>query len=253
MRKLRKANLQNADLTKYSGLVELEATEDGLIRYSTAIVRKFVKHLDLNVFGVVCDFGAGTGFLARIFRDSFGLTPICVELDPNLFKRLKEEFICVERLEQIDVKFDAIYTSNVLEHIEYDDKALVELRDKLVVGGRLGIYVPAHQFLYSDLDRQVGHFRRYSKSELLDKVLLAGFEVDYIRYDDFLGFFASSLLKLVGYSRRGLGSSRSLWVYDNAIYPISAVLDKVGFNRLLGKNIILICTKPSIGLETQGN
>lgn len=253
MRKLRNPNFQDTHVTVYSGLVELEATENGLIRYSTAIVRKLFKHLDISVSSVICDFGAGTGFLARIFKDSFGVTPICVELDSNLSQKLKEEFICVERLEQLEVTFDAIYTSNVLEHIEDDYAALVALRDKLVVGGRLGIYVPAHQFLYSDLDRQVGHFRRYSKPELLSKVLLAGFEVNYIRYDDFLGFFASSLLKLVGYSRRGLGSSGSLWVYDNAIYPISAVLDKVGFNRLLGKNIILVCSVPSIGLETQSN
>ena len=138
-----------------------------------------------------------------------------------------------------------------MEHIEKDDETLIALRNKLNLGGRLGIYVPAHQFLYSSMDRQVGHFRRYSKSELISKVEQAGLRITYVSYDDFLGFFASLFLKFAGYNRGGLGSRLSLQIYDTLIFPVSAILDRIGFNKLLGKNIIMICSLSSSGLQNQ--
>jgi predicted SAM-dependent methyltransferase len=58
-----------------------------------------------------------------------------------------------------------IYSSNVLEHIEDDSRALNEMFAKLQINGKLAIYVPAFMFLFSDLDIKAGHFRRYSKKE----------------------------------------------------------------------------------------
>ena len=65
---------------------------------------------------------------------------------------------------------DLIYTSNVLEHIDDDLAALKQLRATLSPGGRIAIYVPAMQVLYSDMDRSLGHYRRYGRQELLAKL-----------------------------------------------------------------------------------
>ena len=62
-------------------------------------------------------------------------------------------------------QYDFIYSSNVLEHIYDDVKSLKQLESKLTKNGTLVLYLPAFQILYSDLDRSVGHFRRYSKKE----------------------------------------------------------------------------------------
>jgi hypothetical protein len=108
-----------------------------------------------------------------------------------------------------------IYTSNVLEHIEDDVNALIKIRERMQQGGKIAIYVPALPILFSDLDRKVGHFRRYKKKELMHKAKMAGFEIDKCFYNDCIGVLASLSLRLFGYKNKsGLGSKESLFIYD---------------------------------------
>ena len=94
------------------------------------------------------------------------------------------------------------------------------------------------------MDELIGHVRRYSKKELLAKVENAGFQIKRVQYDDFLGFFASVVVKIIGYKNRAnLGSARSLILYDRCIYPVSRILDRLGFKYLIGKNLLVIAEK----------
>ena len=52
---------------------------------------------------------------------------------------------------------------DVLEHIENDKEFLSKLLNKLKKGARIYITVPAHNFLWSEIDRHGGHFRRHNK------------------------------------------------------------------------------------------
>ena len=63
--------------------------------------------------------------------------------------------------------------------------------------GYLIINVPAFSFLYSEFDKDVGHFRRYSKSDF--KKVLVGLDfkkVNYVYYDT-IGFLLSLLSKIL--------------------------------------------------------
>ncbi|TDJ72472.1 MAG: class I SAM-dependent methyltransferase [Planctomycetota bacterium] len=77
---------------------------------------------------------------------------------------------------------DTIITLDVLEHIEADLPALHRYRQILRPGGRLLIKVPAHMALYGTVDEQSLHYRRYSKGELREKLQIAGFEVERLKY-----------------------------------------------------------------------
>jgi hypothetical protein len=245
------ARIQNSESRAYTGTQELLDSEAGLIGYSTEIVRKLFSKMGLQKRiieknGDLLEFGAGTGFLAEIFQSRFQIKPDCVELDPKLAKViLQKDFRCYQFLNETPQKYAAIYTSNVLEHIENDSAILKELFDSIMPGGIIGIYVPAHPILYSIMDKEIGHVRRYTRSELKEKVNVAGFSIQSITYDEFLGFFASVVVKIVGYKNRAnLGSKNSLVFYDRIIYPISRVFDLLGFRYIVGKNLILIATKP---------
>ena len=72
---------------------------------------------------------------------------------------------------------DLVCCIDVLEHIEDDLFALEQMRDVLQPGGKLALLVPSHQFLFGEFDRAVGHFRRYSKQELVGKLTKVGFTV----------------------------------------------------------------------------
>ena len=82
---------------------------------------------------------------------------------------------------------DSIIYVNVLEHIPDDEAELRVVRETLKEGGRVFIFVPALRWLYGSFDRQVGHFRRYTKRELEEKCRRAGFRVLTSGYLDLPG------------------------------------------------------------------
>lgn len=69
----------------------------------------------------------------------------------------------------------AIGAFDVLEHIEEPGALLSEIYRVLKPGGILLVSVPAHQWLFSDFDKSIGHFRRYSKRLLSQSIEESGF------------------------------------------------------------------------------
>lgn len=74
-------------------------------------------------------------------------------------------------------KVDLVLLLFVLEHIENDILVLRKINSFLKIGGYLIISVPAHSKLYSYQDRLVGHYRRYDKEEILEKLSKSGFRI----------------------------------------------------------------------------
>lgn len=83
--------------------------------------------------------------------------------------------------------FNSIVCLNVLEHIRYDEKALDNMYSLLKSKGNLILIVPAHNLLYSKLDKNLGHYRRYNKDNLSKKLIKSGFEPVLVKYFNWLG------------------------------------------------------------------
>lgn len=83
--------------------------------------------------------------------------------------------------------FDTIVGSNILEHIEDDQKAVRDMYTLLRPGGRAVIIVPAHPVLYGTLDAGLAHYRRYTRGELNKKLCDAGFEIEELAYMNCVG------------------------------------------------------------------
>lgn len=81
-----------------------------------------------------------------------------------------------------DQTWESVGVFDVLEHIQDDGRFLKEIHRILKPAGRLFITVPAYEFLFSDFDREVGHFRRYTLTGLSNKLRAAGFEINYKSY-----------------------------------------------------------------------
>ncbi len=241
-------SFQSDESHDYSGIRELLDSETGLAGYNNDIVQVFLKKLKITQENVakfeILEFGAGTGVLAQIWRRKLGVNPICIEIDPQCLIRLNlQGFTTHASLDEIQKTVSIIYTSNVLEHIEDDLAALKQIREKLNVGGQLAIYVPALPILFSGLDESIGHFRRYRRKELIQKVRLAGFDVRECFFNDSMGVLGSLALRLFGYKNKlGLGSMKSLVFYDQFVYPISKLLDRIFFKHVVGKNLFLFAT-----------
>jgi SAM-dependent methyltransferase len=113
---------------------------------------------------------------------------------------------------------DAIVSVNVLEHIEQDQRELSTYSQLLKVrNGALCLFVPARQEIYAPLDKDFGHFRRYSKGELREKLLRAGFDIVRLNYFNFVGYFAWWFIFCV--LRNRTFKPASVRCFDKLIFP----------------------------------
>lgn len=79
-------------------------------------------------------------------------------------------------------KFDTIVSLNVLEHIKDDLAALKNMNKLLKKNGKMFLLVPAHQTLYSEFDKNLGHYRRYNLLGLEKKLKMSGFKKNNLYY-----------------------------------------------------------------------
>jgi 2-polyprenyl-3-methyl-5-hydroxy-6-metoxy-1,4-benzoquinol methylase len=177
----------------YEGLDELVASERNLRRY---LRRKSNLVLNLlegrTVFEVGCGIGSFTHFLSEKGYGIFAcdISAKCLEICkqraiPATFLQLD---ICDAKASMgLGNRFDSVIMITVLEHTKADDRALLNAARLLRNGGVLVVIAPAFKFLFSNLDRQLGHYRRYQKPELLKKIRMAGFQIEYARFWDMLG------------------------------------------------------------------
>ena len=91
--------------------------------------------------------------------------------------------------------FQIIIMLDVLEHIEDDLACLREVRRVLRSGGLMVLTVPAHQLFFSDWDRLLEHYRRYSKSRLRHILRMTGFQIKVLSYQNVLSFFPALILR----------------------------------------------------------
>ena len=190
----------------------------------------------------VLEFGAGKGEFINRFSDKKEYRTSIVEADVDYRNFLSSKHQSFASIEGISKKFHLIFLIDVLEHLEDDERFLKKFYEKLIPGGRLFIYVPARQELYSSFDKNIGHFRRYGKKELKEKVMKAGFKIVSCRYHEMIGYFASAFHKIV--IRKAVPGSISIRMYDRFLVPFSHMLEK-WINPPFGKSLYVCAEKGS--------
>jgi SAM-dependent methyltransferase len=228
--------------SNYTGTHLLASTEKTLANYNRWICRQFVSLYKKFDYESVLDFGAGIGSIALLFRRETGVIPLTLEIDPQQQATLLSRgFQPISALHELPTNIDFIYTSNVLEHIPDDVGALKELREHLADRGRIAIFVPVFESIWTALDDKVGHQRRYSKKMLTEHLEKAGFVVEHMRYCDSVGFVLAMLFKYIG-NKSGEPSERSLILFDRILWPVSLALDIVA-SGIFGKNMLAVARK----------
>lgn len=137
--------------------------------------------------GMFYDIGGGNGCVAKAIQDNGHSVTLIEPYEKganNAVTRGIETVIC-STIQNSGFPYNsipAIGIFDVLEHIQDDDIFLKELNDYLEIGGKLFITVPSYQFLWADIDKESGHYRRYTRSDLKNKLKKANFEVLYQTY-----------------------------------------------------------------------
>lgn len=219
-------------------------------------LRKIIKK---NIAGnVVLDAGCGTGHLTiDLLKEGYEVTAI--DSSPELIHLLRET-VKSENLRLpsfisdicnphglTEKKFDTIVCLDVIEHIEPDERVLNNFRDLLKNEGTLILSVPAVKKLYGERDKTVGHYRRYDKKDITDKVHKAGFEISDIHFWNFIGvipYFVSEKLfhKPLNEGIRYNDSGKCSKLINKVLnYWFSCIENRV--RPPIGLTLIVICTK----------
>ena len=206
---------------------------------------------------IVLDIGCGSGHLINTLEKksikTTGLEPI-KELVSIAKKRNPNSNITEGNVKEITSKitekFSTITIVDVLEHVQDDTKVIQDLYNRLEEGGYLIIVVPAFPFLFSIRDLSMGHFRRYTKNDLIQKVLKNNFKIKEIRYWNMLGFLPYLIFQrlLKNPEMTNLRTSNKKNILEKTIIFILYVWFKFienNFNFDFGLSLVCVAEKPT--------
>jgi SAM-dependent methyltransferase len=186
----------------------------------------------------VLEAGAGVGAnTALLQKPGKQRRWICMEPDLALIETLKAavpgETIVASTVDAFaeTAAFDTILYIDVLEHIADDGYEVRKAGELLAPGGKLIVLSPAYNVLFSEFDRAIGHFRRYSRASL------RALTPDGLRLIDLFCLDAAGLLLSLGNRvllREKQPTRGQIRFWDRAIVPISRAVDPLighGFGR----------------------
>jgi glycosyltransferase involved in cell wall biosynthesis len=214
-------------------------------RYSQWLAHAVRPHLGFRVL----ELGAGAANLTSLLipRDAY----VVADSNPVFLEYLRSYSFGKPYLRVVEIRpeiaqdfatvresFDTVVLANVLETLEDDASAVRNAATALEPGGRMVVVVPQGPDLFGELDRQLGHRRRYTR-EALDALLRgAGFAVE--RIDDFnrglVGPWRLSS-RLAGRARL----SRPELKLANTLVPVLEELD--GVTRGRGLSLVAVAVK----------
>lgn len=213
--------------------------------YHAWIVEMFRPYLGAHA----ADVGAGAGSVAELLvRHVRRLTAF--EPSGNMFPLLKTRFADNPAVECRNSalsaepgcadRFDSVLYVNVLEHIEDESGELESAAAALRPGGHLLVFVPALPFLYSKLDRTLGHVRRYRRRPLVELVQRSGFQVEKVNYVDCAGILPWYLVFVLMKRTMTRGE---VSLYDRLGIPVVRRVETL-VRPPLGKNLLVVARKP---------
>jgi glycosyltransferase involved in cell wall biosynthesis/precorrin-6B methylase 2 len=205
--------------------------------------------LEPHVSGDILEIGSGHGVLTERLANFGSVT--ATDPSSRAVEQLRSRFDGHPNVKVLEADaesapggrtFDTIVMVNVLEHISDELGALEAVRDALRSGGRLLVYVPAFNLLYSQFDRALGHHRRYRRKTLTLACKRAGLEVIDSKYVNSAGFVAWLVYA------RGLRQiptrGWSTKFYDRRIVPRLRRIED-GRGVPVGQSVLCVATRPT--------
>ena len=194
--------------------------------------------------------GSGVGVVSRYLVER-GTPVILSDHHPAYLEHLRARFggraqVAFQLLDLTQPPYaairpiDTIVCLNVLEHLEDDAAVLTGFHHLLPPGGRVILQVPNYPALYGSLDETYGHFRRYDRHTISERLTGAGFRVVALRNFNPLaipGWVVSA--KLLRTRRLNVGAARLF----NAVVPLARRLDFLA--RFAGLALLVCAERPA--------
>jgi SAM-dependent methyltransferase len=212
--------------------------------YRRALLRDFSSYLRGNVLEVGAGIGQITSGLLQV--PDIQLLSL-IEPDTAFCARLRAQFPQLGVHQgtiadfQSERNWNAILSVNVLEHIEADGKELANYHRLLrSERGALCLFVPARPELYAPIDKDFGHYRRYTRRDLQKKLEEAGFAIAELRYYNLAGYFAW-WLNFCLLKKRNFDAD-AVRLFDRAIFPTVHFLESRICSPPIGQSLLAVAT-----------
>ena len=191
----------------------------------------------------ILDFGAGYGLITEKFKKK-GYKISAVEINKTALEKLNDKNIdSYNLIEKVPKSINCIISLNVLEHIEDDDKYIKKFYNHLPQDGKLILYLPSSNLIWTELDDMVNHKRRYSKSGIVELLNSNSFEIEKIFFVDFIGWIVLFFLKMFRVKLNF--DKRKIKFYDKFIFRTFKFTDYF-FKNIIGKNLFIVASKKKI-------
>jgi SAM-dependent methyltransferase len=210
--------------------------------YRRVLLAEFAPFL----LGRVLEVGAGIGQITDLLVRMPGIThALAVEPAPSFCARHRALFPAHDVLQGTanDVPpgsvWNAILSVNVLEHIGEDTAELTRyahlLREQR---GALCLFVPARPEIYAPIDKDFGHFRRYTRPALRRRLEQAGFEILRLHYFNSVGYFAWWLNFCL--LKKRVFEPAKVRLYDRIIFPLVHSLEVRVMRPPFGQSLMAV-------------
>jgi hypothetical protein len=212
------------------------------VNYPKALIKEFGPWLN----GEVIEIGAGIGQMTGHLLDLPQISRlVSIEPDPVFAGHFRHAYPGAEFIEgtieqaPAGAPWDGILSINVLEHIQADEAELATYANFLSARqGVLCLFVPARPEIYGPIDKDFGHFRRYTRAELRRKLGAAGFTVERLTYFNLVGYFAWWLnFRLLKKRRFEVAKVRA---FDRLIFPLVHRIESSFIRPPFGQSLLAI-------------
>ncbi len=212
------------------------------VNYPKALIKEFGPSLHGEVIEIGAGIGQMTGLLLELPQIS---RLVSIEPDPVFAGHFRAAYPGAEFIEgtieqaPADARWDGILSINVLEHIQADEAELAAYANFLSARqGVLCLFVPARPEIYGPIDKDFGHFRRYTRPELRRKLAAAGFTIERLTYFNLVGYFAWWLnFRLLKKRRFEVAKVRA---FDRLIFPLVHRIESTFIRPPFGQSLLAI-------------
>jgi len=192
---------------------------------------------------LIWEIGAGSGSVA-IPISKEGISVIATEPYYSGVQNIAKSKVTVfhASLKDLNIPNDSINAVgifDVLEHIENPRDFLHQIWNFLASNGYIFVTVPAHQWLFSDFDTSIGHFRRYSLANLDKELLESGFQKVERRYFFSLLVLPAFILRRIPYlfgRRRSFEGKKGTRLSSNRLFRPTNAINEILKKLLLAES-----------------
>ena len=200
------------------------------------VLEFFLEKVDSKQF--IVDIGSGDAFVAdRLSKRFAGSAIAAVDTNYNekdITQTKPGNLVFLKKVDKIDPSqhIDLILLMDVLEHIEYPDQLLNELRSLPNVSSstKFFITVPAFQSLFNEHDVFLKHFKRYNRKQVNQLLSACGFEIEKSGY-----FFFTLLMPRSFHKIFGLHQKIGLHNWDKSVSITSIITNLLWIDFKIGR------------------